>query len=43
VNCKVVADYFNAMEPKEQLYHLNYQNREYKIESECAQLTEANC
>lgn len=42
VNCKVVADYFNAMEPKEQLYHMNYQNREYKIESECAQLTAVN-
>ena len=27
VTCKIVADYFNAMEPKEQLYHLNYQNR----------------
>lgn len=43
VNCKLVADYFNAMEPKEQLYHLNYQNREYKIESERTELTEANC
>lgn len=27
VTCKVVADYFNAMEPKSQLYHLNYLNR----------------
>lgn len=27
VTCKVVADYFNNMEPKSQLYHLNYQNR----------------
>ena len=27
VTCKVVADYFNGMEPKSQLYHLNYQNR----------------
>lgn len=42
VNCKVVADYFNGMEPKEQLYHLNYQNREYKIESENVELTIAN-
>ena len=27
VTCKVVADYFNKMDPKVQLYHLNYQSR----------------
>jgi len=27
ITCKIVADYFNRMEPKSQLYHLNYQNR----------------
>jgi len=29
INCKRVSDYFNAMEPKEQLYHINYVNRKY--------------
>jgi hypothetical protein len=27
ITCKRVADYFNAMEPKEQIYHLNYSSR----------------
>ena len=27
ITCKQVADYFNAMEPKEQIYHLNYSCR----------------
>jgi hypothetical protein len=33
VTCKVVADYFNGMEPKSQLYHLNYQNRRLTSDS----------
>ena len=28
VTCRVVADYFNAMEPKEKLYHVNYKLRQ---------------
>lgn len=29
---KIVADWFNSMEPKEQLYQLNYKNREYQTQ-----------
>jgi hypothetical protein len=30
ITCKQVADYFNAMDPKEQIYHLNYSCRKLR-------------